>query len=91
MKRVDKEGRCAALEIMLATSAVRNMIRDSKTFHIPDALQMGKKFGMQTLDDAIMKYLNDGWIDPKDAYNQCIDKAKFRQYLTEEPDDFADI
>lgn len=90
-KRVDKKGRVAALEIMLATPAVRNLIRESKTFQIPSVIQTGKKFGMQSLDDAIMDHLVNGRIDPDDAYNKCIDKAKFKQFITKPPDDFTDV
>jgi len=89
-KRIDKKGRCAALEIMLATPAVRNLIREAKTFQLPSVIQTGKKYGMQSLDDAIMEHLNAGRIDPDEAYNKCIDKAKFRQFLTKAPDDFTD-
>ena len=53
-KRRDGKGRCAALEILIATPAVRNLIRDARTFQIPTVLQTGKKYGMQSLDDAIM-------------------------------------
>ena len=81
----------AALEIMLATPAVRNLIRESKTFQIPSVIQTGKKFGMVSLDDSIMEHLNEGRIDPNDAYNKCIDKGKFKPYLTETPVDFTDV
>lgn len=90
-KRIDKKGRVAALEIMLATPAVRNLIRESKTFQIPSVIQTGKKFGMISLDDSIMEHLNEGRIDPNDAYNKCIDKSKFKPYLTETPIDFTDV
>src|ERR671923_2446349 len=52
-KRIDKKGRCAALEILVCNNAVANMIRDAKTFQIPSLMQTGKSIGMQTLDDAI--------------------------------------
>ena len=90
-KRIDKKGRVAALEIMLATPAVRNLIRESKTFQIPSVIQTGKKYGMQSLDDAVLEHLLAGRIDPDDAYNKCIDKAKFKQYITRPPDDFTDV
>jgi len=90
-KRIDVKGRVAALEIMLATPAVRNLIRESKTFQIPSVIQTGKKFGMQSLDDSIMAHLTAGRIDADDAYNKCIDKSKFRQFLTKQPDDFTDV
>ena len=80
-KRRDTRGRCAALEILIATPAVRNLIRDGKTFQIPTVLQTGKKFGMQSLDDAILDHLEKGRINPTDAYLHCLDKARFRVFL----------
>lgn len=88
-KRIDKKGRCAALEIMVCTAAVSNLIRENKTFQIPSAIQVGKKFGMQTLDDAIMEVLNKKWIAPEEAYDKCIDKGKFLPFLKTPPDDLA--
>ena len=89
-KRIDKKGRCAALEIMIATPAVRNLIREGKTFQIPSMLQTGKKYGMQTLDDAIMDLLNKKMIDPDDAYAKADDKAKFLPFLKNPPADFTE-
>jgi len=89
-KRVDKKGRCAALEILICTPAIRNLIREGKTFQIPSAMQTGKKFGMQTLDDAIMLYLEKGMISSEVAYTNCIEKGKFVQFLKTPPSDFTD-
>lgn len=90
-KRIDKKGRCAALEIMLATPAVRNLIREGKTFQIPSMIQTGKKYGMQTLDDAIMNFLNKKMISPDDAYAKSNDKAKFLPFLKNPPTDFTEV
>lgn len=87
-KRIDKKGRCAALEILVVTYAVSNLIREAKTHQLPSAMQTGKKFGMQTLDDAIMELLLKKWISPEDAYDKAIDKQKFVQHLKEPPPDF---
>ena len=89
-KRIDKKGRCAALEILICTPAIRNLIREGKTFQIPSAMQTGKKYGMQTLDDAIVEHLENGWISPEDAYTNCIEKGKFVKYLKTPPTDFTD-
>lgn len=89
-KRVDKKGRCAALEIMIANSAVRNLVREAKTFQIPSMIQTGKKFGMQLLDDSIMDLLNKGWISPDEAYIKANDKTKFRPFLKTAPGDFTE-
>jgi twitching motility protein PilT len=86
-KRIDKKGRCAALEILVATPGVSNLIRENKTVQIPSAIQTGKQHGMQTLDDAIMDVLNKRWISPEEAYMKCIDKNKFRPLLKNPPDD----
>ena len=90
-KRVDKKGRCAALEILIATAAVRNLIRESKTFQIPSTIQTGKKYGMQLLDDAIFELISKGWIGGDDAYAKCNDKARFRQFLKGVPADFTEV
>ncbi len=90
-KRIDKKGRCAALEILIANVAVRNLIRESKTFQIPSMIQTGRKFGMQLLDDGIMDLLNKGWISADEAYAKCNDKAKFRPFLKTPPADFTEV
>jgi len=89
-KRADQKGRCAALEIMIATPAVRNLIREGKTFQIPSSIQTGKRYGMQLLDDAIMELLNNGKIYPDDAYAKANDKSKFRPFLKTPPTDFTE-
>jgi twitching motility protein PilT len=89
-KRIDKKGRCAALEIMIGTPAVRNLIREGKTFQIGSIMQTGKKYGMQTLDDAIMEHLIAKRIGADDAYNKANDKGKFRPFLKNPPMDFTD-
>jgi twitching motility protein PilT len=90
-KRVDRKGRIAALEILIATHAVRNMIREGKNYQIPSVLQTGKKFGMQSLDDSIMEYLKKGWISGDDAYLKCVDKEKFKPYVSEHLTDFTEV
>ncbi len=90
-KRIDVKGRCAALEILIATPAVRNLIRDSKTFQILSTMQTGKKYGMQTLDDAIMLLLEKKMISPDDAYTNSIEKAKFLKFLRKQPADFTEV
>ncbi|TKB05568.1 type IV pilus twitching motility protein PilT [Desulforhopalus sp. IMCC35007] len=90
-KRTDVKGRCAALEILVATPAVRNLIRDGKTFQILSTMQTGKKYGMQTLDDAIMYLLEKKMISTDDAYSNAVEKAKFLKYLKKAPSDFTEV
>lgn len=89
-KRSDKPGRVAALEILIGQPSVRNLIRENKTFQLNSVIETGKKFGMQSLDDEILKLLQQKIITPKDAYEKAVDKAKFKQFLTEAPDDFTE-
>jgi twitching motility protein PilT len=88
-KRIDKRGRVAALEILVCTPAVSNLIREGKTHQLPSSIQTGKKFGMQGLDDAILEHLNAKRIGPEDAYDKSIDKAKFLPFLKTPPDELG--
>ena len=89
-KRIDTYGRCAALEILIATPAVRNLIREAKTHQIPSMIQTGKKYGMQLLDDAIMQMCTKRMISPDEAYAKANDKSKFRAFLKAPPADFTE-
>lgn len=89
-KRVDTKSRCVALEVCIATPAVRNLIRESKTYQIPSMMQTGKKYGMQLLDDSIMDLFSRGWISADEAYIKANDKARFRPHLKQPPADFTE-
>lgn len=90
-KRRDIKGRCAALEVLIATPGVRNLIRESKTYQIISAMQTGKKYGMQTLDDAIMEFLDRKMISADDAYSNCVEKSRFVKHLRNPPSDFTEV
>jgi len=90
-KRTDKKGRVAALEILICTPAVRNLIREGKTYQLASVMQTGKKYGMQTLDDAIMDLLKSRKISAEDAYIHCSDKANFIKFLKKPPSDFTEV
>ncbi len=90
-KRIDTDGRCVATEILIATPAVRNLIREAKTHQIPSMIQTGRKYGMQLLDDSIAELLQKGWIGADDAYTKAFDKARFRAYLSKPPEDFTEV
>ncbi len=74
-------GRVAALEILGCTSAVANLIRESKTFQITSIMQTQKKVGMRTLDDAITELLNARYITPELAYEKAINKDLFAKMI----------
>jgi twitching motility protein PilT len=90
-RKRDRSGRVAAVEVMIATPAIRNLIREAKTFQIPSSIQTGHKYGMQTLDDAIMALLEKKIITADDAYMKANDKAKFLPFLKKPPSDFTEV
>ena len=59
----DGNGRVPALEIMIANTAVRNLIREEKTYQIPSIIQSGTKEGMQSLDQSLYNHVMNGLID----------------------------
>ena len=81
LKTADGKGRVAALEIMLGTPAIGNLIREGKTFQIPSILQTAKKDGMQLMDQHLLDLLKTKRINPEEAYRCAIDKKQFEQYL----------
>ena len=62
LARSDKPGRIAGYEFMVVTPAISNLIRESKTFRIDSAIQTGKKFGMQLLDEHLWSIYSKGMI-----------------------------
>lgn len=91
-KRIDKPGRIVATEILIATPAVRNLIREGKIHQIPSMIQTGKKFGMMSLDDVILEYLNKGIISPEEAFIKAVDKSRFLPYVkNREAIDFTEL
>jgi twitching motility protein PilT len=89
-KRIDKIGRIVALEILIATPGVRNLIREGKSHQIPSMIQTGKKYGMTLLDDSIMELFKRGNISAEDAYAKSNEKARFRPLLKGNPVDFTE-
>ena len=86
-KRIDKPGRVAALEILVFTTAVSNLVREGKTHQIPGMIQVGKKLGNMPLDDSIMEHVRNKRISPEEAYDKCLDKKKLRPFLANPPID----
>jgi twitching motility protein PilT len=74
---IHKPGRAAALEIMINTPAVSNLIRQGKLDQIETAMQAGGRIGMKTMDNALMDLVEKGWISGMEAYLQANNKAKF--------------
>lgn len=71
--RVDKPGRVLALEIMVATPAVRNLIREGKTYQIQSQMQTGARYGMRTLDMSLRELYFKGIISRDEVFNRARD------------------
>lgn len=69
--RINSPGMVAAYEFMVVTPAIANLIRENKTFRIDSAIQTGKKFGMQLLDDHLFQLFKDGVISAEEAIDKC--------------------
>jgi twitching motility protein PilT len=79
LSRVDTKGMVAGYEFLVVTPAIANLIRDNKSFRIDSAIQTGKKFGMQLLDEHLWSLYTAGKIDAE----EMVDKAKNGADLTE--------
>ena len=78
LPRADGTGRLAALEILVNTPAVANLIRQGKLDQLETAMQSGGALGMQTMDSALMALLDRGEITGDEAYQQANNKMRFR-------------
>jgi twitching motility protein PilT len=68
-------GRIAALEVLIVTQAVSNLIREGKTFQIPSMMQIGRNIGMVSLNEALMDLVTKKLVAPDEAYAKAVDKA----------------
>jgi twitching motility protein PilT len=82
MRRKDGQGRVAAFEIMVGTSAISNLIREGKTFQIPNAIQTGGSLGMQELNAHLLTLVENGVVDAKEAHAHSVDKAAMQSRLS---------
>jgi twitching motility protein PilT len=70
-------GRVAALEVLIGTAAVRNLIREGKTHQISSAIQTGQKVGMQTFDGHLQELVQKGHITREEAQLRAYNPATF--------------
>ncbi len=80
----DKAGRIAALEVLINTSAVANLIRQGKLDQLETAMQSGGSAGMVTMDSALMSLVSKGLISGREAHQQANNKSKFERFLDED-------
>ena len=72
--RKTRGGRVAALEVLIANSAISNLIREGKTFQIPSMMQVGRGVGMVVLNDALVGLVKRRVVEPQEAYVKAVDK-----------------
>jgi len=77
LKTADGAGRCVAVEILLSSPGVANLIREAKLAQIASVIQTGTTEGMQTMDQALQKLVDEGRITAQAAYWKAIDKNLF--------------
>ena len=90
-KRLDGRGRVAALEILVSTPAVANLVREGKTYQLVNSLQTGRKLGMQTMDDAILELLKKKLVAPEEAFEKSFQKERFARYLKHVPEEYREL
>jgi twitching motility protein PilT len=78
--KADKQGRVAALEILINTPAVANLIRQGKMDQLENAMQSGLAVGMRLMDTAIQTLMEQRQITGKEAFKKAINKSRFEQY-----------
>jgi len=80
LRTADGKGRVAALELLLRTSGLANVIREGNTPMITSIIQGGKKDGMQCMDDALYAFAKEGKISGEDAWLKASNKKRFEEF-----------
>jgi twitching motility protein PilT len=81
LPRVDGRGRVPAVEVMVATPAVRNLIREGKVHQIRNAMQAGGRHGMQTMDHALTQLVRSGKVDLSTASQRAQNVEEFMNFV----------
>ncbi|MFI4914080.1 MAG: type IV pilus twitching motility protein PilT [Steroidobacterales bacterium] len=83
VRTADGRGRRAVCEIMVMTKAIAKLISTDQTHQIPSQLQMGREFGMNMMDQALLAALQAREIDPDDAYIYASERRAFQKFVTD--------
>ena len=81
LPRSDGSGRIPAVEVMLATTAIRNLVREGKTYQMLNAIQTGAQYGMQTLDQALLALYRNGIISREEALARSMNVEELKGLL----------
>ncbi len=84
IKRKDGTGRVASFETLVAISAVRNLIREAKTYQIGSMIQTGQRHGMMTLDQSLAGLVNSGLVNYEDALEKAGNVQEFKALVGEQ-------
>jgi twitching motility protein PilT len=82
VRAADGRGRRAAVEILVVMPAVAQLIREGKSFQIPQAIVTGRRYGMQLMDKSLLNLVQAGDVDPDEACLLAGDKREFIPYVT---------
>jgi twitching motility protein PilT len=82
-KTLDNQGRKAVCEVMVMTKAIAKLIQTDQTHQIPSQVQMGREFGMQLMDQALVTAVQAKEIDPDHAYSFAADKRALQKFVTD--------
>jgi twitching motility protein PilT len=77
----DGKGRAVACEVMVATPAIRNLIREGKVHQIYSSMQAGGRFGMQTMDMSLAQHVKAGRITQQIAFERCHDPEELQRLV----------
>jgi twitching motility protein PilT len=77
----DGQGRVAAIEVLVCTPAVRNLVREGKTHQIYSSMQAGGRYGMQTMDMSLAAHVKSGRISQQVAFERCHDPEELQRLL----------
>ncbi|MEO7453789.1 MAG: type IV pilus twitching motility protein PilT [Fimbriimonadales bacterium] len=81
IKRADGRGRVAAFETLNAVNAIRNLIRENKTYQISSIVQTGMRMGMQTLDQSLANLVRDQIVTPEEGALKAKDRGEFERLI----------
>src|SRR5206468_11993390 len=81
LQTADGQGRVAACEVLIATPAVRNLIREAKVHQIYSVMQAGGRFGMRTMDASLAELVRSGQITQELALERCHDPEELNRLL----------
>jgi twitching motility protein PilT len=83
LPRAEGKGRAAALEILVCTPAISNLIRENRTFQIPSLMQIGIKQGMRLMDVSLAQLVHQGVINADEAIHHVEDQVEFLKVLAQ--------